>query len=298
MAPKKGGSGGGSGCPACTSRLDLSGRDWKDATTDAFFAIQILTIIVLLAGLVLATRFKGVVRRTGYSIAVSFALLFFILSITNTALSESVTKTTNLYYLTYIFQSLGWRVSEILSLAIILSTIADGILSVTLSKFKLIPVLILALLSTASYGMYVYETSLNIRFGSWYRRSYYGYNTKVEYARSRIEVTYIALIFIVSIYIAISSMFAYQKTRSKATLVMIVCVAFSLFVRSLVQLIDFAMYLNRTIVPYEVQYRLAWADNFVYAITAMGIFGGLALIGVMPPKGNIVSKQEIEVRHV
>ena len=78
---------------------------------------------------------------------------------------------------------------------------------------------------------------------------------------------------------------------------MVAAVASSLFIRTLFLLIDYAVYFNRTRVSFEVQKNIVWADNFVYTFTAMGIFGGLALIGIMRPSGNVVSKQQTEVTY-
>jgi len=140
---------------------------------------------------------------------------FFILYVTTTALAESVTRTTYLFYITVIFRNLGWRVSEILSLAITLRTIAESVVSGAFAKFNLLPVLILALLSTTSYGMYVYETSQRIRYGDRFRYYSYSNDDNIEFARIRIDLSYQVIFFVASIYVVIASVYALLRARSK-----------------------------------------------------------------------------------
>ena len=101
MAPRRGGEGGGWSvpCPACNKPLYLEGYHWKvgvlrilcfsilmyiqDAKTNALFALWVIALFVLVACLILSTRFKwqrqvglDKLRRKGYVIAASSAFMY------------------------------------------------------------------------------------------------------------------------------------------------------------------------------------------------------------------------------
>ncbi|KAH8597016.1 hypothetical protein B0O99DRAFT_98530 [Bisporella sp. PMI_857] len=233
MAPKKGGggsssssSGGGSGgisCPACTEKIRLWGDDWKNKKTNALFAFEIIAIIVLLACLVAATRFKWVrqagrdrLRSIGYVIATISAIVYLAFMVSNTGLSESETTTTNLYYLTNIFSSLAWRLSDLIILGVILRTVAEmSNLTRRLPAFHTFYIVILSVLSAISFGIYVYQTVKIIRFGQEYAYEYYADGYNLQRVRRRVDLAYQSLFFAVAIYVNVMAVFALLRDRSK-----------------------------------------------------------------------------------
>ena len=76
---------------------------------------------------------------------------YFITTVVDTGLREANKTTTYSYEIMYIFTNLGWRVSELLILAIVLRTIIDKI------ALNVSAVLLLACLSAASFFMFIAE---------------------------------------------------------------------------------------------------------------------------------------------
>jgi hypothetical protein len=135
----------------------------KNSKEDALFAVEILTVLVLFLCMVLVAHVGARRDRLwsfGYTTATILAIVHFVISITTIGLSEAETKTTRLYYLTYIFVDLSERISNLLILGIIQRTICESSttsLARRLLPFNIVSLVCLFLLSMASFGMYSFD---------------------------------------------------------------------------------------------------------------------------------------------
>lgn len=135
---------------------------------------------------------------------------YLIFEISDTALKERRTRTIYLYYLTYIFSNLFWRIYDILIIATILRTVS----SFTTSKLtipNIIAIVILSLVTTAGMGMYAAE--IGYLFTSDY--------VNLEMSYSRLGLSYSVLYFAVVIYAGIVGILGFVKERSKVCFVLI-----------------------------------------------------------------------------
>ncbi|KAG9234699.1 hypothetical protein BJ875DRAFT_6569 [Amylocarpus encephaloides] len=311
MAPKLGGSsasgnsGYGSGyssgyssssCSACLATFRHRGRDWSDAETNAMFAFEIIAIIVLIACVVLATRFKWVrrssrsdkLRHSGYVISALALIIFFMLgqgSVVDIALGETRATTTYLYYIVYIIGSLAWRVSEVLILAIIVRTLSESSASrlvKSLPTINICSTVILTLLTLAAFGLATADTAHQISSGqSIYYRSY-----TLARNQSYLDLSYSSIYFTMSILVVVFGALLYVKERSSGTLVMMAAVGPTLFIQRMMHLILLGM----VVTEYEERYyyfpdEAISADNFLYVILVPIMYLAIARIGLLRPSG-------------
>jgi len=296
MARGRGGSGfsGGSGCDYCTSSLTLLGYNWKNSKVDGYFAIQIIAIVILLVCLGLMTQFKWT-RQNGakdtprsvlYLIATISAIIFLIFNVVDIALSEEETETIYLYYLTYIFQGLFWRISEVLILLVVLKTAIESTVSRAIHKLSglnIAAVILVALLTISSFGIYVAKYAYIFMDGP-YAPYDHGNLEKSSY---EVTIAYESLLLVAVIYGAIIGFITLVKERSLATLLLSILVIPALFLRTLLDLATNALF-------FSLEYGngdytksaidLNWADDFIYVIGMITIFLGLAIIGTLRPK--------------
>jgi hypothetical protein len=197
--------------------------------------------MVLLACLVLASKFRWVrkagkdkLRNLGFVVATCFVLLYVLLfryiastnttfrylviTIVNSALHERRTRVTYLYYITYIFVSLGWRIGEVLILAIVVRTLYESSASTLVNVLPIInkiTVLLLSILSTAAFGLYIAETALTIIDG---QPSYYRHEQNLLQNMGYVDFSYTCLYFVVSLLVVVYAVLLYLKERSRVRL--------------------------------------------------------------------------------
>lgn len=139
---------------------------------------------------------------------------YYIVNVVNTGLAEAGTSTTYLYYLVFIFSSFFWRVSELIILAIIIRTIAEtGILSKIIKPANILAIVVLAVLSAASYGIYVANTVDIIRNGP-YSIDDDNY-LDLQLDQWHVSLAYQVVYLLVSIVAGIVGLLAIFKERSK-----------------------------------------------------------------------------------
>ena len=138
----------------------------------------------------------------------------FLIIVVDTALTEERTKTTYLYYIIYIFQSVGWRVGEVLILAIIVRTVFESSASTlvnALPTINKITVVLLSLLSMAGLGLYTANIVETIIDGS---PSFYS-GEDVTQSMYYVDFSYGGLYFLVSILVVVYSALLFVKERSQ-----------------------------------------------------------------------------------
>ncbi|CAG8953149.1 hypothetical protein HYFRA_00003348 [Hymenoscyphus fraxineus] len=297
MAPKRDGSDfdDGPGCTVCLAQVNLRGYDWLNGKQNAAFALYIIAVVVLIACLVLATRFKWVrkagtdkLRHVGYKLATSFALIYFLLSIIVTALFETRAAVVHLFYIVYILESCFWRISEIMILSIIFRTLYESSSSRMvrgLPAINGVATTILALVSLTGFGLYTgYIATGAIASYS------YGYGDEDPIPRlygASVDFGYHILYLIATVTIGVYSVLILIKERSKANLLMSTVVAPALVIRSLLYAVSLGVntFLNiGTLEQLDSILALSWASTFIYVLTAYPIFLGVALIGCIEPR--------------
>ncbi|CAG8982165.1 hypothetical protein HYALB_00003600 [Hymenoscyphus albidus] len=312
MTPKRDGSDfdDGPGWTVCLARVKIRGYDWLSGKQNAAFALYIIAVVVLIACLVLATRFKWVrkagtdkLRHVGYKLATSFALIYFLLSIIVIALFETRAAVVHLFYIVYILESCFRRISEILILSIILRKLYESSSSRMvrgLPAINGVATTILALVSLAGFGLYTgyVATGLIATYS-------YGYGDEVPVPRfygASVDFGYNILYLIATVIIGVYSVLTLIEGRSKlsspiqATLLMATVVAPALVVRSLLGAVSQGenTFLNiDTREQLDSILALSWASSFIYVLTAYPIFLGVAFIGCIKPQNlNFLSEQK------
>ncbi|KAF4624084.1 hypothetical protein G7Y89_g14091 [Cudoniella acicularis] len=209
-------------CAFCTQPYELFGNNWKDAKTDGDFAIECIDLVALIACLVLAFQFKWVkrqrkatIRTFGYVIATLLTIIYYILVLVNTGLSEANTTTTYLYLLVYIFTVVFWRAAEVLFFAIILQTIVGSTSTGIIPKLKvvnIVAIIVLLLIAIAIIGLYIAIVAWQLTNGP-YDENGDLYNLFSKYYN--VVVAFQALLLVISIYATVMGVIAMIKERAR-----------------------------------------------------------------------------------
>ncbi|KFY05760.1 hypothetical protein V491_09032, partial [Pseudogymnoascus sp. VKM F-3775] len=239
MAPRRGGggysSGSSSSCYYCTETTYLPGYNWQYPTSTALFALNVILLIVLIACMVLTRRFKWIrergtdkLRNSGYFTATLFMFLSTLLQVIFSALGESEVAVTYLVYIGYIIKEIFWTIASVLIVAIIARTIAEdvGALSQKIATFGIaflwtISIIVLGF-SIALYAEYIAMGGAE-------------YIATMGYIYS--SIIWASYLFAFTLFLCGLAVFAVLKRRSMGSLLMLIIVIPSLFLKSLLELV-------------------------------------------------------------
>ncbi|KFY85484.1 hypothetical protein V500_08379 [Pseudogymnoascus sp. VKM F-4518 (FW-2643)] len=280
MAPRRGGgySSGSSSCSYCNVPMTLGGHAWLSPRTNALFALSIILLLVLVACMILTRRFKWIrergtdkLRNSGYLTAAVFMFCNYLLQVVFTALGESYVVVTYMIYIGFIFEYIFSRVADVLIVAIIARTITEdvGTLSQKIANWAvgflwLITIILLGF-DIASYAEYM-------AIGG---PEYIAYGGRLYTA-----IILSSYLFAFTLYLSALAIFAVLKRRSTGTLLMVVIVMPSLFIKTLLELVTQAVFnFTNTRRISITSYNLLYASYVISILATMAIFLTVALIG-------------------
>jgi hypothetical protein len=137
---------------------------------------------------------------------------YLILTVVDTGLHEAVTNTTYLYYIVYIFNSLSWRLYEILILTVILRTVVENTSSPQLHKLSplnIVGIVLLGALTTAGFGMFVASIAYLLKDG-------FSHSDLTKYS-AEVSLAYDSLYLVTVIFAAFIGVVVLIKERSKVS---------------------------------------------------------------------------------